>query len=291
MRALLLVICDAYRLRESYVEGFFDRPVKLRCYCKALPSVMPIESRALRCFSSVRWHFITSDDPTHGFVDYVNASVAEREGLVRTTERGVYIGVDHETVVPIDGRGRRSVRLESREEYNAGLFVMQLEHAPVACGAWPAFWMFGEDAEHPWPEWGELDIMEWVHEEQQVSTALHTTVDCSQDHLEPGEHMDAVWHLGNGSNATNCYVGAEFQWFNQGCAQQGPPDSIGSGFNAQGGGTYAAEWDPKAGYMRVWLWAMGQEPTDLKEKRPRPDAWGLPTFFYSLDERRGGRQA
>jgi beta-glucanase (GH16 family) len=46
-------------------------------------------------------------------------------------------------VVPLDARGRKSIRLESKQRYNEGLFVVSLAHAPVSCGAWPAFWMFG----------------------------------------------------------------------------------------------------------------------------------------------------
>jgi hypothetical protein len=26
----------------------------------------------------------------------------------------------------------------------------------------------GEDEAHPWPEWGEFDIIEWVHEEDEA---------------------------------------------------------------------------------------------------------------------------
>ena len=44
--------------------------------------------------------------------------------------------------------------------YNGGLFVVTLENVPTACGAWPAFWMFGDDAQHAWPRWGEYDILD-----------------------------------------------------------------------------------------------------------------------------------
>ena len=27
----------------------------------------------------------------------------------------------------------------------------------------------GEDEAHPWPEWGEFDIIEWVHEEDEAA--------------------------------------------------------------------------------------------------------------------------
>lgn len=35
-----------------------------------------------------KWDFISADDPTHGFVDYVTAERAVQENLVKTTDKG-----------------------------------------------------------------------------------------------------------------------------------------------------------------------------------------------------------
>ncbi len=35
-----------------------------------------------------KWDFISADDPTHGFVDYVTAERAVHENLVKTTDNG-----------------------------------------------------------------------------------------------------------------------------------------------------------------------------------------------------------
>ena len=46
----------------------------------------------------------------------------------------------------LDGRGPVLVLawpFKSQTGYNSGLFVLQMDHVPTACGAWPAFWMFG----------------------------------------------------------------------------------------------------------------------------------------------------
>jgi hypothetical protein len=40
-----------------------------------------------------KWDFISGDDPTHGFVDYVTAEKAVAENLVRTTSNGAF-GID-----------------------------------------------------------------------------------------------------------------------------------------------------------------------------------------------------
>lgn len=38
------------------------------------------------------WDFISSDDPTHGFVDYVTKEVALKEELIRDEPSGIFIG-------------------------------------------------------------------------------------------------------------------------------------------------------------------------------------------------------
>ena len=88
--------------------------------------------------------FFTGHDPTNGFVDYVNQSVAEATGLIRITDDQVYIGVDDTNVTP---NGRPSVRITSNMAYEHGLILLDLEHMPYGCGTWPAFWTVGSD----WP--------------------------------------------------------------------------------------------------------------------------------------------
>ena len=93
--------------------------------------------------------------------------------------------------------------------------------------------MFGDDGDHTWPEWGEFDIMEWIHEEDEVSTTLHTKAGCAQKHLEPGKDMKASWNPGmwGGTDANDCWVHATGQWANQGCSQRGLTKTIGPSFN------------------------------------------------------------
>lgn len=89
--------------------------------------------------------FFTDADPTNGYVDYVSSSSAQSLGLVKTQGGGAYLGVDSQSTG--SGRGRKSVRLSSNKAYNNGLFVIDVGHIPVTCGAWPAFWLLGPD----WP--------------------------------------------------------------------------------------------------------------------------------------------
>lgn len=78
------------------------------------------------------------------------------------------MGVDSTTVlsnVPSSSnRGRASVRLESRKQYNKGMFIADLYHMPEeACGIWPAFWTV--NAYDNYPQWGEIDILENINEQ------------------------------------------------------------------------------------------------------------------------------
>ena len=102
-----------------------------------------------------KFDFITYDDPSHGYVNYVNQSTAESLGLFKQQNGKIYIGVDHTNIA--SGRGRNSVRISSKNVYTHGLFVLNLDHMPdPQCGTWPAFWSFGPN----WPDSGEIDIIE-----------------------------------------------------------------------------------------------------------------------------------
>jgi len=230
------------------------------------------------------WEFFTDKDPTHGTVDFVGKETAIADGLVQVTEKRVYIGADMKTKVNDESRGRRSVRIQSNRMYNAGLFIATLDHIPTGCGTWPALWMFGSDAQHVWPTFGEFTIIEGAHEQTQAMSTLHTTKGCDQSAVLEGRDFATQWNKGTlKERATNCDIAAEGQWANQVCSQSGPPNSMGPDFNSFNGGTFAAEWDPRAGHFRTWFWPVGTEPLDVAMQSPNPDMWGLPYSYFRLD--------
>ena len=48
------------------------------------------------------------------------------------------LGVDSATVIDKHSEGRKSVRLESKEEFDSGLLVVDFEHmSGNVCGIWP----------------------------------------------------------------------------------------------------------------------------------------------------------
>lgn len=84
------------------------------------------------------WDFFTGDDPTGGYVNFVDQGTAQSNGYVSTNDDGsIYLGVDYANVA--SGRGRNSVRLTSQKTYTHYLTVIDLGHMPGGiCGTWPA---------------------------------------------------------------------------------------------------------------------------------------------------------
>lgn len=79
-------------------------------------------------------------DPTHGYVSYQSRQNAEALGLYSVDEKTavVRLGVDSTNTYPLTA-GRPSIRLESKEAFNHGLFIADFLHMPPSqCGVWPA---------------------------------------------------------------------------------------------------------------------------------------------------------
>ena len=74
----------------------------------------------------------------------MSQSNALASSLIKTTANQVYIGVDASHKAQSIGssktrHGRDSVRLESKDTYDSGLLIADIEHMPgTACGVWPS---------------------------------------------------------------------------------------------------------------------------------------------------------
>jgi hypothetical protein len=205
------------------------------------------------------FHFFDNADPTNGFVTYVNQSYAESAGLVKTTDSGsLYLGVDYENVLTVDGPGRESVRIESNEYYDQGLYVVDIQHMPGSiCGTWPAFWTVGPD----WPTDGEIDIIEGVNKHDANKIVLHTSDTCD---------------VGGGYEMTGDMTSSECGEASGtiGCVVQGQQGSSGDPFNEQGGGVYAMEWQEK--YLKIWYFPRSSIPESLTTGTPDVSSFGTP---------------
>ena len=220
-------------------------------------------------------------------MDYVGAgdprigSLAYYEPLSDTS----IMRVDYtKTYTPGVDRGRPSIRAETHNHYQYGLFILDLAHMPGgACGSWPAFWTTSNDH---WPEQGEIDIIENVNFATNSKESLHAGP------VFPGDVCEVVGNvntLPNGQqtgtqttyncmwNATTSDYGSKTQFSGNGCsADNNNPNSFGTDFNLVGGGVYAMEW--RDDIIQMWSWENGLAPEDIANATPDPTTWGNPIF-------------
>lgn len=125
------------------------------------------------------WTWETSDDPTHGHVNYIDKLSAESSNLsygmavfphylcyssyplhflILASDNTFVMRVDAVNIVPPGARGRNSNRIISPTAYEESLMLLELAHMPEGCATWPAFWTLSEQG--PWPKGGEIDIIE-----------------------------------------------------------------------------------------------------------------------------------
>jgi len=204
-------------------------------------------------------------DPTHGFVEYVNAQQAHQLGLLKTQNNQVYMGVDTSSYLDPNGSGRKSVRLQSKTAYNRALVIADFAHVPGStCGTWPAYWMVGPN----WPNQGELDIYEGVHLNTYNQITLHTSPGCVPSVGSGGE-------TGRRVQNADCGAGGGYN----GCgAMSNSATSYGTAFNTNGGGVYASLWTSTG--IKVWYFATRDVPANIRSGNPDPGSWGTPAANF-----------
>ncbi|KAK5690371.1 hypothetical protein LTR97_012239 [Elasticomyces elasticus] len=218
--------------------------------------------------------FFTDDDPTHGSVRYVSEAEAAQKkytGFIdnkATNSINAYIGVDHTSVTP----KRDSVRLSSKDKFEVGtIVVMDVVHTPSAFGSWYALWMLGDVPGTVWPNAGEIDILEAVHNSSTNAMTLHTQPGCSVNNdasMFQGQLQDQNCNAGNPQPAT---TGCSVQAVNQAKTRDRTLATAGEPFNQQNGGVYVTVW-MKSG---IWVYLFAREalPADLMAGSPIPKRW------------------
>ncbi|PHH88301.1 hypothetical protein CDD83_7712 [Cordyceps sp. RAO-2017] len=254
--------CAGTRLALGLVAGLVFAADTVRAGADSQYSLATVYDRR-NFFQS--FDFFTEPDPTHGFVEYVDQATARQDGLIgySPANGSVIMGVDYKTHNP--ARGRKSVRVTSKQSFTHGLFVADIAHMPSStCGVWPAFWMFGPN----WPTSGEIDIIEGVNSQAQGAVTLHTAPGCSVSNAGslPSTYMKAADCGAAGSSG--------------GCGQQTADGrNYGSGFNAVRGGVYATEWT--SDHIAVWFFPRAAIPRDVAAGRPVPASWGAPMARFA----------
>ena len=61
----------------------------------------------------------------------------------------------------VNGTGRDSIRILSNRAYTDSVAILALQHMPQGCATWPAFWSISQAG--PWPDGGEIDIIEGTY--------------------------------------------------------------------------------------------------------------------------------
>ncbi|RGP78569.1 glycoside hydrolase family 16 [Fusarium longipes] len=214
------------------------------------------------------FEWFNGTDLSNGFVQYQDLWGAFKTGLysVDPYSETVQLRPDSRYKYGLD-EGRPSIRLESKESYQYGLFIADFRHMPISqCGTWPAFWAYGDN----WPMGGEIDILEGANLAYTNIMSAHTAQGCMLDPADSNLFSGIRRNL-------DCGVGTD----NVGCGFN-PPESdtssYGDGFNAVGGGVYAMEWDSE--YISIWHFPRGAIPADIEAKRPDPRKWGVPQSLF-----------
>ncbi|KDQ61523.1 glycoside hydrolase family 16 protein [Jaapia argillacea MUCL 33604] len=215
------------------------------------------------------WDFFTGQDPTHGTVQFLSQQDAATAGLAFVQGDGtVVVGVDNTTVLPV-GTPRQSVRISTTKTYNKGLFIADFSAMPHGCSVWPAWWSVGPN----WPQGGEFDVVEGVHNQATNQYTLHTSDGCTLDTaVQAANEAFTGQVLG-----TEC---ASSGGDNAGCGiLDTDTTSYGHGFNIIDGGVFAHLWDETG--VKMWHFTRADIPQDLTAQNPNPSSWPTPSASWS----------
>lgn len=123
--------------------------------------------------------------------------------------------------------------------------------------------MFGPN----WPSSGEIDIIEGVNTQTTNSITLHTSPGCTMNFAGSSGSTP----LESNCNANNGYNGCSASTWNSA--------NFGTGFNNNGGGVYAMQWESSGIY--VWFFPRNAIPQDIHSRRPQTQNWGLPVVAFN----------
>jgi hypothetical protein len=159
---------------------------------------------------------------------------------------------------------RQTIRITTKSSFNGGLFIMDSVHIPTGCGTWPAFWTNGPN----WPAGGEIDIVEGINDYTNNQATIHTNPGCTIASSNSAM-LDITGNIVGGTDCAAADTG------NQGCgSRSNNNNSFGPGFNSNGGGVYAMQWDDSG--IAVYFFPRDSVPSDIDAGSPNPDGWGAP---------------
>ncbi|CAE7662852.1 Slc4a1 [Symbiodinium necroappetens] len=118
------------------------------------------------------WNFLW-EDHNHGSAQYLLEPEAKEESVIEATRNFAIIRAGRRS--PKYKYKRMTTRMESKRSWKYFLTLIKFSHVPYGCGVWPALFTLAPNV--PWPNGGELDILEYVN--MDVSKAsFHTGGEC-----------------------------------------------------------------------------------------------------------------
>ncbi|KAG6861451.1 hypothetical protein C0995_016542 [Termitomyces sp. Mi166 len=219
------------------------------------------------------WDFMEGADPTRGSVMYQSKEKAVAKHLAYVQSDGTTVLAVDDATVLANGKPRDSIRISTKKRYSGGLFIADFYAMPHGCSVWPAYWSVGPN----WPNGGEIDILEGVHEQPVNQYTLHTGPGCNITNLAKSRNLKANVSYSGRMASTQC---ATINNDNTGCAfVDADSRSYGKGFNRIAGGVFAHLWDGTG--IRVWHFPRTEIPDDITHKKPNPSSWGNPVALWS----------
>lgn len=227
----------------------------------------------LRPESNKGWvYYPNKADPTYGAVEYG----AHPELMSDMGGGKLKISVSPNVIETTFGKGRKSIRINTSDLFDDGVFILKADHIPEGVGIWSSWWLNGENA--TWACHGEIDIIEGAGSikprpnDSINSTTLHTNTPpgmqpCMQTGVPGIDNPNCSVGTGN-----SCGCSGKEQCPDLGCGLRMWENSFGEGFNKNGGGVYACELT-KSGLIRVWFFPAGSIPDDIENNNIQPNNW------------------
>jgi len=164
------VLAGTLSIPGTYKEGVYTCPGSAASY------VLTRDFFAGGFFNQDQWHYFTRPDPTGGPTQYLSHDDAMDAGLIEEGDGWAVIRAGRREQPPLnpDHPRRQSVRVHSRQAWQHMLIAVSYSHVPHGCGVWPALWLYCDGADvpdaanaercGPWPENGEVDLLEFANE-------------------------------------------------------------------------------------------------------------------------------
>ncbi|GAA5861817.1 hypothetical protein JCM3774_001312 [Rhodotorula dairenensis] len=235
------------------------------------------------------WNFWDKPDPTHGQVAYLDQEAAKAAGLISASSKSAVMRIDNSSKLA-PGQNRKSVRIHSREPVKLGSIVIaDILRMPFGCATWPAYWTNGPN----WPDGGEIDIVEGVHNDKVNQLTLHTKDSGCKLPSNPditGKAVPANVDCNAHNNGNTGCSWAESAEASYGQAFNAAGALISSGVRIiilltrsavlSGGGVLALLFSKDA--ISIWFWSHGSKdlPENIAQGSPDMATWGKPSATW-----------